>query len=89
MKKFKSHAKLNDMNAALKNRAENFYPETDGKPMGETDYHIQTITYIFQTLSAFFSSVADVKVLADIMFYYDEGNPRKVFSPDVTVVRVK
>ena len=89
MKKFKSYDKLNNMNAALKlkNRAEIYYPETDGKPMGETDYHIQTITCIYQALSAFFSSAADVKVLADIMFYYEEGNPRKVFSPDVMVVR--
>ena len=87
MKKFKSYDKLNNMNAALKlkNRAEIYYPETDGKPMGETDYHVQTITYIYQALSAFFSSATDVKILADIMFYYEEGNPRKVFSPDVMV----
>jgi len=89
MKRFRNCDKLINMNAALKikNRAEIYYPETDGKPMGETDYHIQTITYIYQALSAFFSSAADVKVLADIMFYYEEGNPRKVFSPDVMVVR--
>jgi len=89
MKKFRNYDKLNNMTAALKlkKRAEIYYPETDGKPMGETDYHIQTITYIYQALSAFFSSATDVKVLADIMFYYEEGNPRKVFSPDVMVVR--
>ena len=71
----------------LKKQAEIYYPESDGKPMGETDYHIQTITYLYQTLSAFFSSETDIKVLADIMFYYEEGNPRKVFSPDVMVVK--
>lgn len=89
MKKSKSYAKLNAMSAVLnlKKRAEILYPETDGKPMGETDYHIQTITYIYQALSAFFSSAMDVKVLADIMFYYEEGNPRKFFSPDVMVVK--
>ncbi len=71
----------------LKKRAEVYYPERDGKPMGETDYHIQTITYLYQTLNAFFAATTDVKVLADIMFYYEEGNPRKVFSPDVMVVK--
>lgn len=91
MKKFDSRAKLNRVNARgvlkLKNRAEIYYPESDGKPIGETDFHIQTITYPYQTLSAFFASETDVKVLADIMFYYEEGNPRKVFSPDVMVVK--
>ncbi len=71
----------------LKKRAEIYYPERDGKPMGETDYHIQTITYLYQSLNAFFAATPDVKVLADIMFYYEEGNPRKVFSPDVMVVK--
>lgn len=90
MKKFDSRAKLNRMSSVvskLKNRAEIYYPERDGKPTGETDFNIQTITYLYQTLSAFFSSETDVKVLADIMFYYEEGNPRKVFSPDVMVVK--
>jgi Uma2 family endonuclease len=77
------------MSAVLKfkNKEEIFYPESDGKPMGETDFHIQTITYLYQALSAFFASRSDVKVLADIMFYYEENNPRKVFSPDVMVVK--
>jgi len=89
MKKFDSRAKLNSMSAVLKlkKQAEIYYPVSDGKPMGETDYHVQTITYLYQTLSAFFSSTTDVKVLADIMFYYEEGNPRKVFAPDVMVVK--
>ena len=77
------------MSAVLKTkkREEIYYPESDGKPMGETDFHIQTITYLYQALNAFFSNEPDVKVLADIMFYYEEGNPHKVFSPDVMFVR--
>ena len=71
----------------LKKQEEIFYPESDGKPMGETDWHIQTISYLYQALKVYFSSVSDVKILADIMFYYEEGNPRKVFSPDVAVVK--
>ena len=71
----------------LKSKIEIYYPESDGKPMGETDYHIQTITYLYQALSAFFEKQSDVKILADIMFYYDEGYPRKVFAPDVMFVK--
>lgn len=87
--KFENRIKLNRMSATLKLKkpAEVYYPESDGKPMGETDYHIQTIIYLYQTLNAFFSQTADVKILADIMFYYEEGNPRKVFAPDVMVVK--
>lgn len=71
----------------LKKHEEIYYPESDGKSMGETDWHIQTISYLYQALKVYFSSVSDVKILADIMFYYEEGNPRKVFSPDVAVVK--
>ena len=38
----------------LKKKDDIFYPESDGKQMGETDFHIQTITYLYQALSAFF-----------------------------------
>ena len=50
------------MSAVLKTkkREEIYYPESDGKPMGETDSHIQTITYLYQALNAFFSSEPDV-----------------------------
>ena len=77
------------MSAVLKfnKKEEIFYPESDGKPIGETDFHIQTITYLYQALSSFFASQKDVKVLADIMFYYEEGQAKKVFSPDVMIVK--
>jgi Uma2 family endonuclease len=74
------------LNPQLKSN-EIYYPESDGKPMGETDWHIQTITYLSQALEVFFANVPNVKVSADIMFYYEEGNPRKVFAPDVMVVK--
>ncbi len=71
----------------LKKKDDIFYPESDGKPLGETDFHIQTSTYLYQALSAFFASETNIKVSADIMFYYEENNPRKVFAPDVMVVK--
>ena len=79
----KSPVKLPQTNG----KTEIFYPESDGKPMGETDYHIILITELFQTLKNYLSNEADVRVFSDIMFYYEEGNPRKVIAPDVMVVR--
>lgn len=64
-----------------------YYPESDGKPMGETDYHIKTIMMLHQILELFFKNSSDVRIFSDIMFYYEEGNPRKVVAPDVMVVK--
>ncbi len=67
-------------------KKEIFYPESDGKPMAETDVHITLIADLLKTLRNFFSQTKDVKVLADIMFYYEEGSPQKTIAPDVMVV---
>jgi Uma2 family endonuclease len=64
-----------------------YYPESDGQPMAETDFHITAIMYLFQSLRTFFLQANDTKVFADIMFYYEEGNPYKSISPDVMVVK--
>lgn len=88
MKKFDSRAKLNRMSAGvlkLKNRGEIYYPDSDGKPTAETDVHREQMNYLIETLKVHFESRTDVYVSGNIMFYYEEGNPRKVFSPDVMV----
>lgn len=63
-----------------------YYPESDGKPMAETDVHVTLIADLLKTLRTYFSQAKDVKVLADIFFYYEEGNPRKSIAPDVMIV---
>lgn len=63
------------------------YPESDGKPMGETDVHIRELIEIRTTLFNFFSSQPDIYVAADLLFYYEEGNPKKFVVPDVFVVK--
>ena len=55
--------------------------------MGETEYHIKTIIALYQALDIFFKNRPDVRIFSDIMFYYESGEPRKVLSPDVMVVR--
>lgn len=68
-------------------KQEIFYPESDDKPMGETAFHITLLTDLFQILKNFFNRQKDVVVIADMMFYYEEGNPRKVIAPDVMVIK--
>jgi Uma2 family endonuclease len=63
------------------------YPESDGKPMGETDVHRREMAQIIEMLILFFQSVPDVYVSGNLMFYYEEGNPSAVTSPDVFVVK--
>jgi len=87
MRKSEGRVKLNAMSATLKlkKQTEIHYPESDGKPMAETDVHREQMNYLIETLKVHFQSRTDVYVSGNIMFYYEEGNPRKVFSPDVLV----
>jgi Uma2 family endonuclease len=62
------------------------YPDSDGKPLGETDYHIATLVYLRQALQGFFKPRPDVYVATDMFFYYEEGNVKARVAPDVMVV---
>ncbi|MEP7038862.1 MAG: Uma2 family endonuclease [Acidobacteriota bacterium] len=64
-----------------------YYPESDGKPVAETEIHINTIFNLYGILRNYFSDKADVAVIADMMFYYEKGNTRKSIAPDVMVVK--
>jgi Uma2 family endonuclease len=67
---------------------EPFYPESDGKPMGETDLHIEITTYLREALKVWFRDVSGhVYVSGNTMTYYVEGDPRVSISPDVFVVK--
>lgn len=65
--------------------SEIYYPEEDGQPMAETDFHIKLISYLRTALENFFADRTDVYVSGCIMFYYMEGAPNEVVSPDVMV----
>lgn len=62
-----------------------FYPESDGKPMAETEIHRDAIMDALQTLSEYFKDDPDVCVSGNLMMYYVKGNSRKSISPDVFV----
>lgn len=62
-----------------------FYPETDGKPMAETQLHFRTLTNLVQTLEQYFKNEEDVWTAGNLLLYYEEGNPKKCVAPDVMV----
>ena len=68
-------------------RLEIEYPESDGKPMAETDIHIRELTNTRATLADFFREASDVYVSGNLLLYYEEGNPAASVSPDVFVVK--
>lgn len=63
------------------------YPESDGQPIGETDFHITVILYLRQALRYIFRRAEQTYVAANMLFYYEEGNPAAFRSPDVFVVK--
>ena len=67
-------------------KREVFYPESDGKPMAETDIHRDLLMELVEGLKLFFKTEEEVYVTGNIMFYYTEGLPEDCISPDVMVV---
>jgi Uma2 family endonuclease len=63
-------------------------PESDGKPMAETDVHRKQMINLLNCLEEYFQSDPQVYVTGNIFLYYlDEAGERHSVSPDVFVVR--
>lgn len=63
------------------------YPESDGKPMGETETHRQELTDAIETLKDYFRAQPDMYVGGNMFFYYERGQTEKSVVPDIFVVR--
>jgi Uma2 family endonuclease len=63
------------------------YPESDGKPLGETGFHVTAILTLFDTLRLYYQDRPDVYVATDMFLYYERGNPRACKAPDVMVIK--
>ncbi len=61
------------------------YPETDGQPMGETDWHIDW-TLRLRVLLEYHFRDRRVYVAGDLLLYYHEGVPSHFVVPDGFVV---
>ncbi len=55
--------------------------------MGETQYHIAVILYLYAAMGRHFRNAEKLYVGADMLLYYEEGNPAAVVVPDVFVVK--
>lgn len=71
--------------AAIPLKQEVFYPESDGRPMGETEVHINELLDLLAALKQRYANVPDVYVGGDMLLYYVEGDPRRCVCPDVFV----
>jgi Uma2 family endonuclease len=63
------------------------YPESDGKPMAETDVHIDALIYLREALKDHFREASRVYVAGNMLLYYEEGDPTACVAPDVFVVK--
>ncbi len=61
------------------------YPSGDGKPMAETELHLEDLIDTIQVLKDHFAAQPNVYVCGNLLLYYEEGNPRKHVAPDVLV----
>jgi Uma2 family endonuclease len=62
------------------------YPESDGKPMAETDVHRDWMWRILDILRQRYRG-QQVYVASNLFVYYEEGDPSKSVAPDDFVVK--
>lgn len=71
--------------AAIPFKQDIYYPESDGRPMGETPVHRREIMDLIAVLERRYRDASDVYVGGDMLMYYVEGNPARCVCPDVFV----
>jgi Uma2 family endonuclease len=62
------------------------YPESDGKPMAETDDHRDEMIRHLQLLDSYFAG-QHVYVSGNLLIFYEQGDPKKFVAPDVFVAK--
>jgi Uma2 family endonuclease len=62
-----------------------YYPDSDGKPLAESDFQRKPLSYAVEALTYFFRDQPDVYVSGNLLIYYEEGNPDMSVAPDVFV----
>ena len=62
------------------------YPDSDGKPVAESDFQLTVLTYAREALRIHFRAHEDVYVAANLLIYYQEGDDKVRVAPDVFVV---
>jgi len=73
--------------SAIPFQREIVYPESDGEPMAETEFHLDETIYLIEALRERFRETPDAYACGDMFLYFKQGDPRSVVSPDVFVVK--
>ena len=73
--------------SAIPFQREIVYPESDGEPMAETEFHLDETIYLIEALRERFRDTPDAYVCGDMFLYFKQGDPRSVVSPDVFLVK--
>ena len=63
-----------------------YYPESDGRPLAETDLHRIIIIETYYKLKSHYEDYDDVYVSGNLLIYDIPGKPQRSISPDVMVV---
>jgi Uma2 family endonuclease len=66
---------------------EDFYPSSDGRPMAESDVHLEEMVYLIMVLKDRYRDLQDVYVGGNLLFYYIRGDRKACLAPDVFVVK--
>jgi Uma2 family endonuclease len=61
------------------------YPETDGKPLGETGIHVDVTLTLLDVVRRYFALNPRVAILSNMFIYYVEGDPKCNVCPDLFV----
>jgi Uma2 family endonuclease len=61
------------------------YPDSDGEPVGETEYHWVALWHLYGALAHWYRRRDDVHVAGNMFLYYEKGNPSAVRAPDIMV----
>lgn len=62
------------------------YPDSDGRPMGETPRHADNLAYLVHMLRMWYERESQVFIAGNMFLYYVPGDRLKHLSPDVFVV---
>ena len=63
------------------------YPDSDGRPMGDTDFHYRALYRLRALLEGYFADAPDVYIASNLVMYYKEGDPKSRRDPDTLIAR--
>jgi Uma2 family endonuclease len=63
------------------------YPDSDGRPMGDTDFHNQAMAGAREVLEDHYADVPGVYVASNLVLYYQQEEPSKRRDPDILVAK--